>query len=128
MKKLILFSLTVIVPVLLSAACELKDPCDPGQEFKYGVCIIPDPPPKGAGGEPGCEMAPGGAGGEDECIEAPNVGDECTEGGDECVGETVCGAPQLAQCVALCGPGDPFEDGCPNDLTCTDFGEASVCF
>lgn len=129
MKKLILFSLFVVVPSYVSTACELNDPCDPDQEYKYGVCIIPDPPPaEGSGGGSGCDESQGGAGGAVECVVPPNVGTTCTEGGDECVGETVCGAPQLPQCVALCGPGDPFEGSCPNDLTCTDFGEASVCF
>jgi hypothetical protein len=130
MKKLSFLALASILLVLAVSACELSDPCDPGQEFKYGVCIIPSttPPPNGGGGESGCEQAPGGAGGEVECVEPPNAGATCTEGGDECVGETVCGAPQLPQCVALCGPGDPFEGKCPDGLSCTDFGEAIVCF
>lgn len=131
MKKLLFLSLTTAVSSLVFAACELNDPCDPGQEFKHGVCILPDtttPSSGGQGGEPGCDQAPGGAGGEVECVEPPNVGDTCTEGGNECVGETVCGAPQLPQCVALCGPGDPFEDSCPGGLSCTDFGQAIVCF
>lgn len=130
MKKLIVLSLTTAVSSLAFAACELNDPCDPDQEFKYGVCILPDttPPSGGEGGEPGCDQGPGGAGGEGECIEPPNVGEACTEGGDECVGETVCGAPQFPECVALCGAGDPFEDSCPNGLTCTDLGQASLCF
>lgn len=130
MKKLTLLLLATVVALPALVACELNDPCDSDQEFEYGVCILPEatPPSGGAGGESGCDQAPGGASGEVECALPPNVGDACTEGGDECVGETVCGAPQLPQCVALCGPGDPFEDACPGGLSCTDFGQAIVCF
>ena len=129
MKNLILLSLASVASSLAFAGCELNDPCDPGQEFKHGLCILEaSPEPPGGGGESGCQQAEGGAGGEGECIEPPNVGATCTEGGDECVGETVCGAPQLPECVALCGPGDPFEENCPQGLSCTDFGQAIVCF
>lgn len=129
MKKYILLSLSSAVALLAVAACELNEPCDPGQEFKYGLCIEEAAPePSGGGGESGCDEAEGGAGGEVECIEPPNPGTSCTEGGDECVGGTVCGAPQLPECVALCAPGDPFEEGCPDGLSCIDAGQASVCF
>lgn len=129
MKKLILLSVASLAAVLFFAACELKEPCDPGQEFKYGLCIQQEATePPGGGGSSGCEAADGGAGGAVECIQPPNAGEMCTEGGDECVGGAVCGAPQLPECVALCGTGDPFEESCPEGLSCLDVGQASVCF
>ena len=104
---------------LCALGCELKDPCDPGQTLEYGLCSPP--------------AADGGAGGALVCEELviegePNVGASCTEGGDECMGGTVCGAPQLPECVALCGECDAFFENCPSGLNCTNFGEASVCF
>lgn len=129
MKKFVFPSLALIGTTWsLTVACELNDPCDPGQTFEYGVCLPADPENEGAGGEGGCDEMAGGAGGVVECIEPPNFGTRCTEGGDECVGGTVCGAPQLPKCIGLCGPGDPFEGSCPDGLSCTDFPEASVCF
>jgi hypothetical protein len=98
--------------------CELKDPCDPGQTYEYGLCLPPTAE-GGAGGAPVCEEL---------TIEGePNVGDPCTEGGDECTGGTICGAPRLPECLALCGECDAFFENCPSGLTCRNLGPASLC-
>ncbi len=129
MKKFVSPVLAVGIGCWLAATgCELNDPCDPGQKVEYGVCVPDDAPPEGAGGDTSCDEIAGGAGGEVVCVDPPNFGASCTEGGEECLGGTVCGAPQLPECIGLCGPGDPFDGNCPSGTTCTDFPEASVCF
>lgn len=55
----------------------------------------------------------------DEPTDPPNFGATCDDQTD-CTGGTVCAAPQLPQCIGMCGSGDPFEDSCPDGTTCTE--------
>ena len=97
-------------------ACEVKEPCDSGFTFDYGLCL-PDEADNAGGA--------GGDAGEDD---GPNFGAECTEMGMECLAGTVCALPRAPNCVGLCGVGEPFDGKCPEDKPCTDFGEAFICF
>lgn len=118
------FLLTTALLALGALGCEIEEPCDKDQTVEYGLCVPPEP---GGGGS--------GAGGSDpvECEELPdgegpvNTGVACTEGGTECTGGTVCGAPEFPQCVAACGVCDFFFESCPDSTSCTEFPQGSVC-
>lgn len=112
-----------LLSVVWIVGCEIEEPCDPGQNHEHGLCVPAAEEPS-MGGAPMCEDT--GMGGFDTSLE--NHGTACTEGGDECLGGTVCGAPELPECTALCGPCDPFFEACPEGTECTDFGRAIVCF
>ncbi len=116
------FLLSLLTGLVLYSSCTINEPCDPGQSLSHGLCVE-SPPDPGLGGGPQCEDT--GMGGFDTSLQ--NEGEACTEGGDECLGGTVCGAPERPLCTALCGPCDPFFEACPNGTNCTDVGRAIVC-
>ncbi len=122
-----LLALTALASGYAVSGCKISEPCDAGQEFHHGYCL-----PEGGQG--------GGAGhsGDDDHIdedhgeatsptEMPNVGAVCTVDGAECRGGTTCALPLVAICVALCGPGDAFENECPTLSTCQEVQGQFVC-
>jgi hypothetical protein len=131
----------------LSSACSIKEPCDPDQLYKYGLCL--DRPPQmggalGDGDGDGTGDGDGDSGGADNMGGSPLAGSSGDGDGDgdgpmpnfgascevqeDCLGGLVCGAEQgFPTCMALCGPDDAFFGACPSDTACMDFGVAAIC-
>ncbi len=130
-------SFALIIVLSTFVACTVKEPCDDDQTVKYGLCL--DPPEEGdqdasseddngntssgdfdSSSDSDDSTSGGGDGGAQSSVDEANVGADCA-GQLECKGGTVCGADNgLAECIALCGAGDPFDGNCPGGMGCVE--------
>lgn len=114
--------------------------CSPGQTYLDGICFgTPTGGTTAAGGSSSTGgtdsggtggTSLGGAAGDtgsggSQMTEEPNLGTPCTDD-TECKGGAYCDS-FFSVCGGRCGPGDPFEAGCPAAHDCLTFGPDTVC-
>lgn len=117
-------SALLVLGLFAASACTLDEPCDPGYTFMNAACF---PDEVASGGSPGSGGQGGatsggspstaGAPGTDE----PNFTEPCTSD-EDCTGGGTCDEAVTKTCLPFCGPGDSFEDNCPEGTVCQDFG------
>lgn len=124
-------SAAVLAVCLCLFGCEADDPCDDGQVYKQGVCVVETDGDKDAGSkkDAGDEPTPdAGMGGGSECKEDQSavLGKSCMEDA-----ECNCAAPYCAKqpgqamgfCTAYC---QPSPDDCPTGYRCFDLSAVGV--
>jgi hypothetical protein len=106
--------------MLSTLACDLSDPCDPGDYEEHGACRpIPQDAPLVSDASMGDSGEDGGSEADAEPPSDPyeGFGDACADVGD-CRDGLICGAPMLPICTQVNCLDEPSI--CPPDWTCFD--------
>jgi hypothetical protein len=115
-----------LLGAVFSAGCWDDHPCDPGQEFRDGLCFN-NPSASGGSSSTGGQSGSGGSGGQ---VGDSTWGMKC-EMPTDCAGDSpICAPAPLGYCTNInCSPGEENADTCPDGWTCfpASNGNPSAC-